>query len=200
MLTLSAAGLVSGTDFTCTSSYCEGSTLAAKGIFRTLQLTANTLASRLGLPASNQIEIDGKIGPKTVDLIQLLAISVPISAQSSLNSYGSTTKQEVARDASAITSAIGLLLQGPALPAGTPPAVAPSTGSKPPTVQIAQMVPSAGGIAPAPPSAGPQLSPVGPLLVPTTKTKYIAAGLLAAGALIVGSVAIATKRKQRRAA
>jgi hypothetical protein len=199
MLTLSASGFVSGTDFVCTSSYCEARGLIASAAFRALQAGANTLAARLRLPSSNQVSVDGKIGQRTVDLIQLLAISVPINAQSSLSTYWSTSKAEVAKDAAALAAEIGLLLQS-SVNAGTsvaPPGSVPVVSSGRPPSATAPQLPSPGGIAPIP-SAGTTITPVGPIFVPHVPLKKLAIGLGVAGALVLGGVAISQRRKKRR--
>ena len=194
MLTLSAQGFTLGTDFSCTQSYCEARGLIASGSFRALQAGANALATRLGL--GTQITVDGRIGRETVSLIKALAVKVAGSS-STLASYWDTSKEEVSRDAALLAAEIGLLLQNnagassPPPPPGTPPSI--PSGTKPNTVWAGQIVPSAGGIAPAP-SAGTTITPVGPVLVPQTKTKY----LLAGAAVLIGSITAGLAISRRR--
>lgn len=196
MLTLSASGFTIGTDFACSSSYCEARGLLASGAFRALQAGANALSTRLGV--GTQITVDGKIGRQTVDLIKQLAVKVA-GSPSPLATYWDTSKEEVSRDAAMIAAEIGLLLQSNVSPGSaiTPPGTGPvvSTTGKPPLVYAAQ-IPSAGGIAPVP-SAGTTITPVGPVLIPKVPLKKLAIGLGAAGLLVLGGVAISQRRKRR---
>ena len=201
MITLSAAGLVQGQSFTCTSSYCEAIGVINAGIFKGLQTALNAVAARLGL--RDTISVDGKIGQRTVDLLQLIAISIPISLASPLNTYWSTTKEEISRDAPSILAECGLLLQRlpasgsqPPLSPGAGPTL-PSSGSKPSAIWASTIVSTTPGIAPpVSPIAPPQQASADPLL-PSAPSKYVIAGLVGFGLLAIGTTVLLTRRKSK---
>lgn len=195
MITLSAQGFVLGTDFSCTQSYCEPRGLIASGAYRALQAGANSLSTRLGV--GTQIVVDGRIGQQTVNLIKALAVKVAGST-STLATYWDTSKEELSRDAAMVAAEIGLLLQsnasggGAIAPPGTPPAI--PSGTKPNTAWAGQIVPSAGGV--QPPQAGTTITPVGPTLIPQTKTKYILGGVAVLIGTVTAGLAISRLRKR----
>ena len=198
MLTLSAA-LEPGSGFTCSASSCSGIGAVNQNIFTTLQRNANALAAKLGL--KDRVSVDGKIGDKTVELVTLIAISVPDG--SVLSNYSVTTKEQVARDAVALLTEMGRLVDGgasPSLPTGTQPSISVApTGSRPPSATLpGTFFPQAGSVAPqVAPQAGSQVTSVmPPILVPVVQTKYLVGGLVAGAAVLLGGLALAMRSKK----
>ena len=183
MLTLSAPAPM--TSYKCGLFSCAGTSPEATVTLIQLQRLANDAAAKLGI--TDRIVPDGKIGSKTVDLIQLIAVQLADDQTSMIKDLWAASKEEITQSAPAILDELRRVAEagpspGPRLP--TP------AGSTPPVIRIRPglTIDANGSLAPTTPGLT--------VFVPTVKTPYVAAGIAAGVAAIVGGVAFALHKRR----
>ena len=177
MPSLGAPALLTG--YTCGPFSCTGDTPEAQTALFQLQRLANAAAAVLGIP--DRVTPDGKIGSKTVDLIQFIAVRLADDQTSTIREFWAATKAEIAEHAPALIADLTRITES-----GSPltPNL-PVVGTVGPRISIPiRTVPAVSAV-----------SAAGQVFVPVVKTPYLAAGIAGGVALLLGGIAFALHQR-----
>lgn len=176
MPSLGAPALLTG--YTCGPFSCTGDTPEAQTALFQLQRLANAAAAVLGIP--DRVTPDGKIGSKTVDLIQFIAVRLADVQTSTIREFWAATKAEIAEHAPAlIVELTGITESGSPLTPNLP-----VVGTVGPRISIPiRTVPAVS-----------TTSAAGQVFVPVVKTPYLVAGVASAVVLLLGGIAFAVSK------
>lgn len=175
MPSLGAPALLTG--YTCGPFSCTGDTPEAQTALFQLQRLANAAAAVLGIP--DRVTPDGKIGSKTVDLIQFIAVRLADDQTSTIREFWAATKAEIAEHAPALIADLTRIAEsGSSLTPNLP-----VVGTVGPRISVpVRSVPAV------------SVASSGQVFVPVVKTPYLIAGVAGTVVLLLGGIAFAVSK------